>query len=361
MKFEVPKMFLEDAVKKARFLVKEKTPQYYATVYLLTAESGWLKLTINNMENALEVKMPSKVSEEGRVLVPAVLFTKLIQSLPDSFINVEMNENFRLTLSADNVEVELQGEDPKYFPDFTKEAKSSFSLNVETLKRSLEHVIFACFKQEFNIISGVYMGAEENVLNIVGLDGNRMGLVRENIDVSFDPLVIPQKSAIFLLKFLPELEDEITISPTENSILFSAKNWIFQSQLLKDKYPNFKAIVGGREFPHYIKVDRKELLKALDIILALKFLLAIFEYRDGTLRLKTESSEKSSFNQTLNLIEDGFKEDYIIGFNPTYLHEVLKVIEDDEVIIRFSKTNIEPIQVEPVSYQYIYLMMPIRL
>lgn len=362
MKVSVPKVFLDDAVKKAKPLIKERSPYFYASKFMLKTEMSKLAVLANNSENSVEVSVYASVYKEGSVLVPADLFFKVVSSLPDDEdVSIDVNSNFRMFIKAGKSEIELQGEDPKYFPVINKEGEESFKMDPDILKKSLEHVMFACSKLEGSTISGVYIGVNDNKeVEFVALDGTRIGYMKHSYDTTFQPIIIPSKTANLLLKYISNLEEEISISKSGNNVVFVGKNWVLTSLTLSGDYPKFKTVLDKNNYIHKFTANKKEILEALSIIKAFKFDVVILEYEDGNLSLKSMETEKGFSKQTIIMLDNQIKENIQIAFNPDFLFEVLNVIDDDVVEIQFSDP-ISPIKVTPTSYEYLYLMMPIRL
>lgn len=362
MRVSVPKVFLDDAVKKAKPLIKERSPYFYASKFMLKTEGAKLTVLANNSENSVEASVYASVSKEGAVLVPADLFFKVISSLPDDEdVSIDVNSNFRMFIKAGKSEIELQGEDPKYFPTVRKETEESFKINSDILKKSLEHVIFACSKLEGAAISGVYIGVnDEKEVEFVALDGARISYMKHPYDTSFASIIIPSKTASLLLKYISNLEEEIYVSKSGNNVAFVGRNWVLTSLTLSGEYPKFRTVLDKSSYIHKFSANKKDILEALSIMKAFKFDVVILEYEDGNLSLKSMETEKGFSKQTIIMIENQIKDNIQIAFNPDFLFEVLSVIDDDTVEIQFSDP-ISPIKVTPTSYEYLYLMMPIRL
>lgn len=211
-------------------------------------------------------------------------------------------------------------------------------------------------------MSGEYIEIIDNVLKITATDGGKIAIYNQNLDQSYDykNCIVPAKTLNEISKIISgEVNDIISITITENHILFEMDNTIVLSRLLNGKYFNIKRMLSY-DYELNINVNKLLFQDAVD-----RSILISKESDNNPLilRIKDELnlSIKSSLGEMKESVEITKSNDKTIavGLNPKFLLDTLKVIDDEEINMFFI-SKIAPIFIRDKNEKYIYIILPVN-
>lgn len=336
---------------------------------LIEAYNGRLKLITNDLEIGSEHTFECDILDEGSTVVDIKMLNEIVRKIEDDevefkvqdslFILKSINGTFKLaTMNAD--------EFPK-LPIF--DIESSVMLNQKTLKDIIKRTIFSISTDENRpIYNGALLKVEDNVLTIVAIDGFRLSL-RKNLsekNINNFKAIIPGKVLSELLKILTDDEEQnVKIGINRNQALFEMGQSIIVSRIIEGEFLNYNNIIPENHETK-VKVKTKRLLDSFERV-------ALFAKENK------EKDKKSPVKMSIGIdgivlscvSETGDAKENIeaavegkeieIGFNPRYVIEALKAIDDQEIYIELT-TNISPVLLKPISSNdFIYVLLPIKL
>jgi DNA polymerase-3 subunit beta len=344
--------------------VPNKTTMSILECILIDATKGSIKLTANDMELGIETIIDGEILEKGMIAIDAKMFSDIVRKLPDNEVSIETDENYRTTITCEKAVFTIagkSGEDFSYLP--TIEKNKFIYLSQFTLKEVIRQTIFSISDNDSNkLMTGELFEVNGNELKVVSLDGHRISIRKIELKESFDNLkvVVPGKTLNEISKILSGgTDDEVRIFFTSNHIVFEFDKTVVVSRLIEGEYFKINQMLSS-DYETKISINKKEFLNCIDRATLLvkegDKKPIIINITDGDLELKI-SSVVGSMNENIDITKDG--KDIMIGFNPKFLIDALKVIDDEEINIYLVNPK-APCFIKDAEERYIYLILPVN-
>ena len=349
--------------------VATKTTMPILEGILIQTNDNELKLTTYDLELGIEYIMECEVEEQGSIVVNATMFTEIIRKLPDSEINISVNENNLLTIECEGALYKLATMNPDEFPELPKiEIENSISLEQSALKNIIRKTIFAVSTEENRpIFTGCLFEIKDNKLNVVAIDGFRLALRTINISTQVNDFkaVIPAKTLNEVNKILTDSFENVIIGVSKNQAVFEMENCKVVTRILDGEFLNYETVIP-QNWQTRIKVEKSNLQNSFERI-SLISSSTIEKEKKYPVKVSVDIGKLTILctNQT----GDAKEEVYIstegknleAGFNPKYFLDSLKAIDEEEIYIEFG-TNVSPCLIKSVeNNDYVYMILPIRL
>ena len=349
--------------------VASKTTMPILEGILIQTNDNEIKLTTYDLELGIEYTMECDVKEQGSIVVNATMFTEIIRKLPDSEINISLNENNLLTINCEGALYKLATMNPDEFPELPKiEVENSVTLEQSALKNMIRRTIFAVSVEETRpIFTGCLFEINNNKLNIVAIDGFRLALRTINIPVPVNNFkaVIPAKTLNEVNKILTDSFDSITIGVSKNQAVFEMENCKVVTRILDGEFLNYSSVIPTT-WQTRIRIERESLLNSFERI-SLIASSSIEKEKKYPVKVTVDIGKLtiSCTNQTGDAKEELFisteGQNLEVGFNPRYFLDSLKAIDEKEVYIEFG-SNVSPCLIKSIeNNDYVYMILPIRL
>lgn len=332
---------------------------------LIDVYADCIKLTANDLEIGIETVLEGEVIEMGRIAIEAKIFNDIVRKLPNSDIFIESTPDYRTIIRCEKSKFVISsksGEDFTELPQIEKE--KSIELSQFSLKEIIRQTIFSISDNENNkLMTGELFEVKDGVLQVVSLDGHRISLRNLALkgNASNVSVVVPGKTLNDLSKIITGgVDDMVTIYFTDRHILFEFDNTMVVSRLLEGEY--FK-IVQMLSMDHKIKVrvNNKELFDCIDRATILMRESdkkpIIVNIKDDMMYMKVDTM-MGTMDEELDITKDG--EEIIIGFNPKFLTDVLKVIDDEDIFI-YMRDAKSPCIIRDDAGTYIYVVLPVNI
>lgn len=365
MKIRCSKTNLLNALNIVSKAVSTKTTLPILECILIDVYADCIKLTANDLEIGIETVLDGEVIEMGRIAIEAKIFNDIIRKLPNSDILIESTPDYRTIIRCEKAKFVISsksGEDFTELPHIEKE--KSIELSQFSLKEIIRQTIFSISDNENNkLMTGELFEVKNGVLQVVSLDGHRISLRNLSLkgNASDVSVVVPGKTLNDLSKIITGgVDDMVTIYFTDRHILFEFENTIVVSRLLEGEY--FK-IVQMLSMDHKIKVrvNNRELFDCIDrasiLMRESDKKPIIVSIKENTMYLKVDTM-MGSMDEEVEITKDG--EEIIIGFNPRFLTDVLKVIDDEDIFI-YMRDAKSPCIIRDDAGTYIYVVLPVNI
>ncbi len=343
--------------------VASKSTMSILECILIDAQDEQVILTANDMELGIETKFMAHVVESGKTAVEAKLFTEIIRKLPDSQIILEMKNN-SIQISCENALFKIpcfSTDEFTYLPDINKE--EYIKISQFTLKDIIRQTIFALSPGDNNpLMTGELFEVFENQLKVVSLDGHRIAIrtVILNEVYPYHKVIIPGKVLNEISKILNgDRESQVIIYFTKNHVCFEFDETVVVSRLIEGEYFKIEQMLSA-DYITSIEVNKKNLLSSIE-----RSTLLVKESDKKPIILtitnnKMELVMNSSLGSMREEIEiTQFGNDIQIAFNPRFLIEALKAI-DDENITMYTINAKAPCFIKDKEESYIYLILPVN-
>ena len=292
----------------------------------------------------------------------------MIKKLPESNVEITVNERFTTTIQSGHSEFNLNGLDPQEYPRLPKiDETRSFRIKTDLLKDVIRQTVFAVSTSEAQpVLTGVNWEVADGTLTCVATDGHRLASRKVAIEEGEEGptnVVIPGESLNELGKILDDGAEWVDFVVTESQTLFKTKNLLFFSRLLDDNYPDTKRLIPAENKTEVI-VETKAFLQALD-----RTWLLAREDRNNVVKLSTLNNneiEISSNSPELGRVYEkvGVRtfegEEVKISFSAKFVMAALRVIDAPEVVIKFTGA-MRPFLIQPTEDDSVLqLVLPVR-
>ena len=344
--------------------VPTRTTMAILECLLIDASANEIKLTANDMELGIETKIEGEIAERGVIALDAKIFSEIVRKLPDSDVTIETDASFKTTITCEKAKFNIvgkSGDDFSYIPYI--ERNEPIIMSQFTLKEVIRQTIFSIADNDNNkLMTGELFEIEENDLKVVSLDGHRISI--RNIELknnySHKKVVVPGKTLQEVSKILPgSAEDEVSIFLTDNHIVFEFENTTVVSRLIEGEYFKIEQMLSS-DYETKVKINKRELLDCIDRATLLvkegDKKPIIMNITDDSMELKINSFI-GSMNEDIDIAKEG--KDILIGFNPKFFIDALRVIDEEEVTLYMVNPK-APCFIKDDEDTFIYLILPVN-
>jgi DNA polymerase-3 subunit beta len=339
-------------------------------ILIKTVENG-IKLTANNLELGIETAaINAKIEAQGITAVEAKMFIDIIKKLPDGDVVLKL-DNTVLCIECGKSKYKLIVQDPLVFPELPEiEIGNEVYIKQAILKQMLKQTIFSVSADESKpALTGELFEIKEKEFNVVSVDGYRISYVSTGtVSEREYNIIIPGKTLTEISKILKTDEDaEAKLVFTATQIIFDLGTCIITSRLIEGKFILYNQVL--MQEPNIIlKANRTDLIATIE-----RASLLIDEKSKKPITLNIGSDkihisskcERGTCNEDVGIeILEG-EADFNIAFNPRYIVDALKVVEDEyiklELVSALAPMLIKPLEKSEEHKDYTYLVLPVRV
>ena len=364
MKLICKKSNLLNGVQIVSKAVPSKTTMQILECILIDATKGNITLTANDMELGIETIIEGDIIEQGIIAIDAKIFLEIIRKLPDNDVTIETDDNYQIMITCEKSKFNISGksgEDFSYLPLIEK--NEAVIVSQFTLKEVIRQTIFSISDNDNNkLMTGELFEIKENELKVVSLDGHRISIRKIELKNNYDSLkvVVPGKTLNEISKILTgEADKDVSIYFTDKHILFEFDDTIVVSRLIEGEYFKIDQMLSS-DYETKVRINKKEFLSCIDRATLLvkegDKKPIIINITDKEIELKINSSI-GSMNENIDIEKQG--KDLMIGFNPKFLIDALKVIDEEEIDIYLVNPK-APCFIKDSKESYIYLILPVN-
>lgn len=344
--------------------VPSRTTMPILECILIDASTNVIKFTSNDTELAIETIVEGDIISNGVVAIDAKIFSEIIRKLPDSEISITTDENFKTTITCEKATFTIAGKSGDDFAYLPAIEKSKFIyLSQFSLKELIRQTIFSIADNDTNkLMTGELFEVKGNLLTVIALDGHRIAMRKLELKDSFDNMkvIVPGKTLNEVSKILTGGTDsDVRIFFESNLIAFEFDNTIVVSRLIDGEYFKVEQMISSN-FDTIVNINKKEFLDCIDrstlLVKEGDKKPIIINITENELELKI-SSLLGSMNEHIVIEKDG--KDIMIGFNPKFLMDALKVIDEEKVDIYLVNPK-APCVIKNEDESYIYLILPVN-
>ncbi len=333
---------------------------------LLEAKNNNIQVTATDLEMQISLNIESKFAGELSTTISAKKLLDICRALPEA-IDIDMTSNdSRITVKAGKSRFNLQTLPAADYPVMTKAAGSSTNIQISqiVLKNLLKQVEFAMAQQDIRYyLNGLLLEVNENKLNIVGTDGHRLSFTSTTLSKNYDKndVILPRKTVIELIKLLNDSDEEVNIDFNAGQVNFTFSDIQLISKVIDGKFPDYHRVIPvGHQ--NTFSVNRLAVLTAMQrasILSNEKYRGIRMVLSNNNLKLISTNTEQEEAEEELEI--DYAKDGLDIGFNVTYLIDVLNNVSDENINFSFADANSSCLITVPNDENYKYVVMPMRI
>jgi DNA polymerase-3 subunit beta len=304
-------------------------------------------------------------TEQVATTVAARKLVDILRAIPDSEVTLTLADK-RLTVQAGKSRFALQTLAAEEFPTVAqaKDFGARLSVPQRAFRQILGMVYFAMAQQDIRYyLNGMFLVVDGNQLMAVATDGHRLAFASMPIDESFarQEVIIPRKTVLELQRLLEDIDDplHIEIAPSQIKLTFNQVELV--SKLVEGKFPDFQRVIP-KGYTNGFMIGREELQRALQRVAILtsdKFKGVRCLIGPGQLKIVSTNADQEEAQEELEIAYDGAAID--IGFNVTYLLDVLANLKVDFLHLGLGDSASSALFTLPDNEAFKYVVMPMRI
>jgi DNA polymerase-3 subunit beta len=334
---------------------------------LLETEGSDLRLCATDLEIqvATQTTLANSVNKQS-VTVSARKLQDILRSLEESSrVSLEADDG-KLVVRSGKSRFNLQTLPAEDFPRLAdgRSPAATVSLPQRTLRSLLQLVQYAMAQQDIRYyLNGLLVLIEKDALILVATDGHRLAYVSTKLDSEYPraEVIVPRKAVLEVVKLLSETEDPVELEILQNQVRFRFSGIDLVSKVVDGKFPDYTRVIPTNYKKHF-HVNRIPLLQALQrasILSNEKFRGVRWVLGDGSLRIVCSNAEQEEAEEELEI--DYGNEALDVGFNITYLLDVLNNLGSEQVDCALGDANSSMLITVPGDKQFKYVVMPMRI
>ncbi|MDY4835282.1 MAG: DNA polymerase III subunit beta [Frisingicoccus sp.] len=344
--------------------VPAKTTMPILECILIDTTNGEIKLTANDMELGIETKIKGDILDKGKIALDAKLFSEIVRKLPDNEVSIQTDDAFRALIKCEKAKFNIagkSGDDFSYLPEIEK--NQMVVLSQFSLKEIIRQTIFSIADNENNrLMTGELFEINGNEMKVVSLDGHRISIRKIELKKEYNHIkvVVPGKTLNEVSKILSGgIDDDVCMFFTGRHIVFEFDDTIVVSRLIEGEYFRIEQMLSS-DYETKISINKKELQSCIEraslLVKEGDKKPIIMNIMEDSMELKINSFI-GSMNEDIDIIKTG--RDLMIGFNPKFILDALRVIDDENIDIYMINPK-APCFIRDEEQKYIYLILPVN-
>ncbi|MCI5108667.1 MAG: DNA polymerase III subunit beta [Candidatus Pacebacteria bacterium] len=362
MKIQCVKEKLQIAISKAEKITGKNLTLPILSNILLEVKKDNLVISSTNLDIGIEITVPGKVTETGKVVVPGNVLYSLVHTLTDPKITLETKDQ-TLHISSDNTSTTIKTVSDEDFPSIPNiPSRESFEMNTEGFLDGIRSVFYAASVSNMKPeLSSVYITSDEGNVIFVATDSFRLAekKIKSKKTPNFQDILIPVKNVVEIIKTLDGVSGDLSIQISEGQLTLRTEEIYLTSRLVDGNFPDYKQIIP-KEVSTNATVLKQDFMNSLRTA-------NIFSDKFNKIKFKVSPKEKQFVLQTKNtdlgenttLIDAAFSgEEIELNFNHKYIVDSFQSIYSDSISLDFNGEG-KPMIIKGVSdSNFLYLAMP---
>lgn len=365
MIISVERSALLDAVTRLQRVVSSKTSMPVLEGILLSAEQGKVTLIAYNLEMGMRKEIYAKCDEAGDIVINAKLLGDILRRMNAPQVVISSNEKLACNIKCGEATFDIMGMAAEDFPEMpTVGSDRTLKIDGSLLSEMVKGTFFATAQNEGAkpILTGINVTVKDSVMQFVAIDGYRLAIKRENVDISDDfSFILSGKAVSEAVKLIDENTEEVEMKVGENLISFNINGYDFISRLLEGEFVNYQKTIPSAHTQRVV-VNTRELIDTIErvsLLISESFSTPVRCYFNELNVVFTCATSMGRAAETFNTQLEG--DSFEIGLNSRYLLDALKAIGDEKVQILFNGANAGVLILPLEGNSFTYMIMPMRL
>lgn len=365
LRFNIQRGELEKKISIAAQAVGSKTVDPILQCLLFKLENDSLNVYSTDMQTFVISKLEvSEIDGSGQFAVDAKILEEIVKNIDNDQIMLEYKDGkLNVKSGKSSFNLSTYSEPEKFPPIEIDESGITFEIETSILEEMIDRVIFcASTESAMRALNGVYWELKDNYLRLVASDGYRLALAEQKVSVDSEiDFILSLKSMKELENLIKETDEPVlTINFDHKKLAVKAGDVTVIMRIVEEVFPDYRRVLP-KAFKARIEFNKDEFLESLKRTMIIskrgtdKVQLSI---SDSTLVLSSQSPEYGEVIEEIAIEKEG--EDIIINFNPKFLNEAVRKIEEEEVVFNFVD-ELSPMQINSKNVgEYLYIVLPVR-
>lgn len=334
---------------------------------LLETEGDKIKISATDLDISVISLLECEVSKQGSITVAARRVQEIVRELPGDEVDLEA-DGTRITITSGRANFKVMGMEKDQFPKIADlEREERITLSSEALDKMIRRSVYSVAKDDTRpVLSGVLWELSSDGIAMVGTDGHRLARMAISGDFGIKAemgVIIPPKALNQVLRLLAG-EEQVGISIDKAFVGFFVGDTIVYTRRIEGTFPNYKQVIPKNN-ENVLVADRDDLMSAARRV----SLLADSKTHKIKMNLSKDRIKLTASTPDLGEAEEEIPatytgEDMVIGYNASYIVDVLKNAESDDIRFELGTAvgaSILKPATEPDEESYVCLVMPLRL
>lgn len=369
MKFIVKKEILLESLNNTSRAISTKNLIPILTGIKFDLKEDGLYLYASDTDVSIRSFIPkdklTSLDEVGSIVIGGKYIVEIIRKLPSTDISIEVIDGYKLIISTDNTEFNLNGVNPNEFPNLDlDETKEPIIINTEVFKEMINQTVFATSPSETRpLLTGINFRISGNELEVLATDSYRLARKVVSIDHDIENdinIVIPGKNLVELTKMLDDDEATLELHLFSNKVLFKYKNMVFLSRLLSGTYPTTSNIIP-KEFNIELECSFDDLFNMID-----RASLLTSDREKNTIKLSLNKNELmiSSNSPEIGKVEEKITvesdKEINISFSSKFMLDAIKSFNKEKIVICMNNDSSPIVIKNNEDSSLVQLVLPIK-
>jgi DNA polymerase-3 subunit beta len=362
MKFKTSKNQLIDGIHTVYNIVSNKVTLPILSNILLEAKNNKLRMNTTDLDIGISCEFPVEIIEEGGITLPAKRFSDIVKEMMDGDITIHAKKNNQVDIEGRNCRFKLIGLPKDEFPKFPEfKDKEAIIISQTILKNMIRMTSFAVSHEESRyILNGVLFEVSDKTIRIVATDGRRLAKIEKNLEKPVKKeisVIIPIKAISEIFRNLKD-QGDVSLVLGSNQALFNIDGVLIATRLIEGEFPNYNQVIP-KPSENKVSINKDELLSSIrraNLLATPDFQAVKFEVFPQKMVVSKSTPDVGESREEIAVKYNG--NEMVIGFNPNFLIDFLRNVEDSEI-------NIELIAEDKPAVMrlgsYLYLALPMRI
>ncbi len=333
---------------------------------LLRKEGEQLHFLATDVEIQIATHAATQAGENVSTTVAARKLLDIVKALPEgNEVSLSLDQK-KLTVQSGKARFSVQTLDASDFPSMQtpNEWMAQWSMPQKTLRHLLNQVFFSMAQQDIRYyLNGLLLSIEGKQIRAVATDGHRLAYCEANLDAELAKLdiIVPRKTVLEMLRQLDDSDAIVDIAANGQMIQFNFSGHTLMSKLIEGKFPDYNKVIP-KNHPKIIDIGRTVLQSALQraaIMTTDKFKGVRLTLDTNKMLISASNADQEEASDELEIAYDEGELD--IGFNVTYLSDVLSNLKTENIQLQFSDSNASALVTLPNDQSFKYVVMPMRI
>lgn len=366
MKIAINREQLLEPLQRVSGVVERRQTLPILANVMIEADKNLLSITATDLEVEMKTTAPCEADGAASFTLPAKKLLDICKALPDG-ADIQLGiEGERAIIRSGRGRYSLGVLPSQDYPAIEAgKGDQSFSVSQKVLKKLLENTAFAMAQQDVRYyLNGLLLEASDGVVRTVATDGHRLSLAEVKVELPNDVksrIILPRKAVLELNRMVGDKDNQVEIEVSANHVRFRIGDTLFTSKLIDGRFPDYEKVIPGKG-KIKIKADTAQLKMSLgraSILSNEKYRGVRFLLEKDLLKIVANNPEQEEAEEEIEVSYEG--DEISVGFNVSYLLDVLNVIETEEVSLSLTDPNSSCLvqSVPPDNCRFV--VMPMRL
>ncbi|MFA7331778.1 MAG: DNA polymerase III subunit beta [Candidatus Delongbacteria bacterium] len=371
MRFTVPQKEFLAQLQKLSAVVPSKTTHPMLNNILLHVEPDEARMTATDLEISLTTRMKVEGGQGEDVAIPCKRLLEIVRELDERPVTVQTDRhnNGVEILSGQGV-FQIPCESAENFPILPGiQVSAELEIPAERLRQHVERLAFAVSTDDLRpVLTGVLFEFRAEALFLVATDGHRLVRIQDHKlagQESLGSVVIPIKALNLVARSLDSSSENVKLSLAQNHLVFSLGGAQIYTQLINGRYPAYEGVIPLQN-ENILQTARGALYRAVkqvsncanNVTRQINFTLS-----ENRLVVTAEDNEYGSRGR--NELDVDYNGDALeIAFNASYLDQMLRHLDTDQVVFKFGTAERAALILPEINQEdedLLMLLMPVRL